>query len=147
MVRTWLLPHLLPLLASIKPFREWRFRSMSQIKLNYRGQPLSEGRAGKVHGGDRLPWVKTSGQDNYTSLSHIGWQAHIYGESSRSLASWCEERGLPLHIFPFLSAHKNVGLKRDALYLLRPDTYVALASDQPSAEMLQRYFQEQKIIF
>jgi 2-polyprenyl-6-methoxyphenol hydroxylase-like FAD-dependent oxidoreductase len=144
-VRTWLLPHLLPLLASIRPFREWRFRAMSQIKLNYRGRPLSEGKAGKVHGGDRLPWVRTEGQDNYMSLSHIGWQAHVYGENNLSLARWCEGKKLPLHVFPFRPAHRKAGLKRDALYLLRPDTYVALARERPSAEMLERYFRQREI--
>ena len=33
------------------------FRTISQTAVNYRGSSLSEGRAGAVHGGDRLPWV------------------------------------------------------------------------------------------
>jgi 2-polyprenyl-6-methoxyphenol hydroxylase-like FAD-dependent oxidoreductase len=144
-VRTWLLPHLLPFLASLRPFREWRFRSMSQIKLNYRGRPLSEGRAGKVHGGDRLPWVKAEGHDNYAPLARIGWQAHVYGDTNFGVGAWCEENSVPLHIFPFTRAHAKAGLKRHALYLLRPDTHVALASERPSAEVLQRYFAKRAI--
>jgi hypothetical protein len=41
-----------------------RPRTVSQITLNYRGGPLSAGSAGQVHGGDRLPWVPISGNDN-----------------------------------------------------------------------------------
>lgn len=144
-VRTRLLPHLLPILARIRPFREWRFRSMSQIKLNYRDMALSEGRAGKVQGGDRLPWVKSEGQDNYASLTHLGWQAHVYGISHPGVATWCRQNGIPLHTFPFMPAHARAGLKRDALYLLRPDTYVALASERPSAQSLLRYFDQRGI--
>jgi 2-polyprenyl-6-methoxyphenol hydroxylase-like FAD-dependent oxidoreductase len=144
-VRTWLLPYLLPLLASIRPFREWRFRSMSQIKLNYRGRPLSEGRAGKVHGGDRLPWARAVDDDNYASLTRIGWQVHVYGDTNSGVSAWCGENGVPLHIFSFTTAHAKAGLKRDALYLLRPDTYVALASARPSADLLRRYFEERAI--
>jgi hypothetical protein len=144
-VRTWLLPRLLPLLASVRSFRDWRFRSMSQIKLNYRGRSLSEGRAGKVHGGDRLPWARGEGHDNFASLSRIGWQAHVYGDSNPTLAAWCEQKGLPLHVFSFTPAHAKAGLKRHALYLLRPDTYVALASEEQSTQVLQGYFEERAI--
>ena len=34
---------------------------------------------------------------------------------------------MPLHVFAFAPEHAAAGLTRDALYLLRPDTYVALA--------------------
>jgi hypothetical protein len=45
--------------------REYLFRTVSQITLNYRGSPLSRGAAGHVRGGDRLPWVSVEGQDNF----------------------------------------------------------------------------------
>jgi 2-polyprenyl-6-methoxyphenol hydroxylase-like FAD-dependent oxidoreductase len=144
-VRTRLLPHLLPLFASIRPLREWRFRSMSQINLNYRDRPLSKGKAGKIHGGDRLPWVRVEGHDNYASLARIGWQVHVYGDTNCGVSAWCGENGVPLHIFSFTEAHAKAGFKRDALYLLRPDTYVALASARPSADVLRRYFEERAI--
>ena len=34
-----------------------------------------------------------------------------------------------LHSFGWRSEYETAGLARDALYLLRPDTYVALAED------------------
>jgi len=138
--RVWLLPWALPALASIRPFREWRFRSMSQIAIHYRGRALSEGKAGRVEGGDRLPWISAGGHDNYAPLAHIGWQVHVYGAAGADVADWCECNDVPLHVFAFTAAHARAGLQRDALYLLRPDTYVALASAQPSAEVLERYF-------
>ena len=45
--------------------REFLFRTVSQITLNYRGGPLSQGAAGEVHGGDRLPWAPVGGDRQF----------------------------------------------------------------------------------
>lgn len=86
-------------------------------------------------GGDRLPWVRHNGEDNYEPLSTIGWQVHVYGEAAPALAQWCAVQGLALHVFGWSPAHAKAGLQRGAVYLLRPDSYVALtdASGQPGA--------------
>ncbi len=47
----------LPVLAHARAMRRFMFRTVSQTAVNYRGSALSEGRAGAVRGGDRLPWV------------------------------------------------------------------------------------------
>lgn len=145
-VRVWLLPYVLPALASIRPFREWRFRSVSQIAVNYRGSALSEGSAGKVAGGDRLPWVSAAGHDNHAPLAEIGWQVHVYGKAAPEIAAWCRDNNVPLHVFAFTQAHAKAGLTRGALTLIRPDTYIALASARPSAQMLRHYFAERRIM-
>ena len=56
-LRLRLVPALLPRLLMLQTFRRLAFRTVSQTAINYRGSALSEGRAGRVHGGDRLPWV------------------------------------------------------------------------------------------
>ena len=99
------------------------------------------GGAGGVHGGDRLPWVGRGALDNHEPLRSIGWQAHVYGDAVAELRAACSARRLPLHTFPWSDAHAAAGLKRDALYLLRPDTYVALAAPAPAPQVLERYFQ------
>ncbi len=144
-VRTRLAPLVLPKLVALKPVREFMFRTVSQITLNYRKSPLSAGSAGDVRGGDRLPWVSSDGVDNFAPLSAMSWQVHVYGHAGNALSTWCTDRDVPLHVFEWKPAHKAAGLARDALYLLRPDTYVALAdaSDAPSA--LDRYFGEHGI--
>ncbi len=155
-VRVWLLPYVLPALASIRPFREWRFRSVSQIAVNYRGGALSEGTVGKVEGGDRLPWVGSGvgsgvgggpgdAQGNHAPLARIGWQVHVYGAAGGDIAAWCRAHDVALHVFAFTPAHARAGLRRDALYLIRPDTYIALASARPSADELDRYFADRRI--
>ena len=130
---------LFPKAIAFEAVREYIFRTVSQITLNYRGGPLSTGSAGHVHGGDRLPWVSIDGKDNFESLAAITWQAHVYGSVSAELATWCASHDLPLHVFDWRSEHEAAGLARNAIYLLRPDLYVALADASGAPEALDRY--------
>jgi hypothetical protein len=52
---------------------------------------------------------------------------------------------LPLQSFPWSGAHAAAGLERDALYLLRPDTCVALADRAADPGALARYFSERAL--
>jgi hypothetical protein len=125
--------------------REFMFRTVSQITVNYRDRPLSAGRAGEVHGGDRLPWVDGADGDNHQSLSALCWQVHVYGVARGSLGEWCSTHDVPLHVFAWRPAHAKAGLARDALYLMRPDTYVALAEPTGDPAALQQYFAERQL--
>jgi 2-polyprenyl-6-methoxyphenol hydroxylase-like FAD-dependent oxidoreductase len=144
-VRTRVVPLLLPRALSFEPLREFMFRTISQITLNYRDRPLSAGRAGVVHGGDRLPWVPADGADNHEPLNAMAWQVHVYGTARGSLGEWCAAHGVPLHVFAWTGAHGDAGLARDALYLMRPDTYVALAEGSGDPAALQQYFSQRRI--
>ncbi|GLQ88403.1 FAD-dependent monooxygenase [Dyella flagellata] len=145
LVRTRLAPVLIPAVLHFEGAREFLFRTVSQITLNYRGCPLSEGSAGEVHGGDRLPWVAANGSDNFASLKAMTWQVHVYGEASPALREWCSRRNIPLHGFEWLPQHGAAGLERDALYLIRPDTYVALAKAGGNPGFVDVYFTDHGI--
>ena len=144
-VRTRIAPIVIPAAYAFEAVRRFAFRTVSQTMLNYRGGPLSQGAAGRVCGGDRLPWAVVEGSDNFASLTSLGWQVHVYGSASRELTASCAQRNLPLHIFPWWDGHARAGLARDALYLLRPDTYVALADASGSATALDRYVADKGI--
>jgi hypothetical protein len=49
---------------------------------------------------------------------------------------------LSLHVFTWQEANRNAGFVRDALYLLRPDTYIALVDSHGSVDVVKRYFAE-----
>ena len=72
------------------------FRTVSQIRVNYRHSPLSEGAAGAVRGGDRLPWVAAGpSEDNFAPLTSLDWQVHVYGDRAADLpkrAPTCSSR-------------------------------------------------------
>jgi 2-polyprenyl-6-methoxyphenol hydroxylase-like FAD-dependent oxidoreductase len=144
-VRTRIVPMVLSRAFTLEPVREFMFRTVSQITLNYRDRPLSVGKAGEVHGGERLPWVGGAAGDNHESLSDPSWQVHVYGTARGSLGEWCATHAVPLHVFAWTEVHAEAGLARDALYLIRPDTYVALADGSGDPAVLQRYFSERRI--
>jgi 2-polyprenyl-6-methoxyphenol hydroxylase-like FAD-dependent oxidoreductase len=144
-IRTRLAPLVIPAALSQEAVREYLFRSVSQITLNYREGPLAVGKAGRVHGGDRLPWSPTATADEAAALARTDWQVLVFGHARPDASAWCERRGVPLTELAFTDAHGHAGLARDATYLLRPDTYVALAAEDGPAEALDRYFAERRI--
>jgi FAD binding domain len=144
-IRTRVVPIVLPALTKFEVVREFLFRTVSQVTVNYRHCALSEGHAGDVYGGDRLPWIAADDVDNYVPLNAMTWQVHVYGIADADLKTWCEAHQLPVHVFPWRSKYGEVGLAQDALYLIRPDTYVALAIRPGTADSLQRYFAKRGI--
>ncbi|HUE10984.1 MAG TPA: FAD-dependent monooxygenase [Steroidobacteraceae bacterium] len=145
LVRLHLVPFFLPLLIKFAALRRLMFRTVSQISVNYRESPLSAGRAGAVHGGDRLPWVKMDSnglKDNFTALRSLDWQVHVYGEAASDIRAMCGERKLPLHVFAWSPQMKRAGLEPNALYLVRPDGYVALADPAAGAAALAAYLDQ-----
>jgi 2-polyprenyl-6-methoxyphenol hydroxylase-like FAD-dependent oxidoreductase len=141
-VRANIAPLFLSVADKSAQLREYLFCTVSQTTLHYHESPLSAGRAGKVQGGDRLPWVPLPEADNYAPLAEMGWQVHVYGEAQAALTTWCQHHRLPLHVFRWQPAHHQTGLAKDAAYLLRPDTYVALAASTGSPLLLERYFSD-----
>jgi len=71
------------------------------------------------------------------------WQVHVYGKATSDLMGWCTRHNLPAHVIDWRSEHEAAGLARDAPYLLRPDTYLALADAAP--DTLEHYFAEPRI--
>ena len=131
------MPLALPALARFEAWREWIFRTVSQVMINYRGGPISGGQAGAIHGGDRLPWVEAA--NNYAPLGAMVWQVHVYGDARPELAAWCRTNKVPLHVFAWSVELEAAGFAKDALYLLRPDTYVALANRSGAVGVVQSY--------
>ncbi|RON27647.1 FAD-dependent monooxygenase [Pseudomonas lini] len=145
LVRMRVAPFLIPKMISFEAAREFMFRTVSQTTLNYRGMPLSEGVAGHVHGGDRLPWAHDGEGDNFESLKNPTWQVHVYGETSDEMIAWCTEHHLPLQVFDWRPVFETVGLARNGFYLLRPDTYVAIADYSADPKVIERYFRDREI--
>lgn len=141
LVRRRIVPLVAPLLFRIEAMRRFLFTTVSQTLVNYRGSSLSVGAAGGVRGGDRLPWIKLeSGEDNFAPLTSLTWQVHVYGDVKQDVRDACAELLLPLHVFRWESGMQRIGLENAALYLVRPDGYVALADPGADAQRLRQYF-------
>jgi FAD binding domain len=148
LMRLHIVPVLISAFFTFRQVRRFLFLTVSQTRVNYRGSPLSQGRAGSIHGGDRLPWVPSSSNsgmpDNFAPLQSLDWQAHVYGEATSEVEAMCHERRLPLHVFPWRQQIARTGLKRSAVYVIRPDGYVALANAEGSAAAVSSYFETRR---
>ena len=149
LVRLHIVPLVLPYLFNMEAVRRFMFRTVSQTVVNYRGSSLSQGRAGTVHGGDRLPWVEAEDmkEDNFKSLRSLDWQVHVYGDAGAELRAACDARKLSLQVFAWRPKMAQTGLQRNALYLVRPDGYVALADPDGSGTALTSYLDARKLTF
>ena len=149
-VRTELVPRLMPAIAGKELVRRFAFRTVSQTAIEYRKSPLSRGGAGRVVGGERLPWAGDGslpgGGDNFTPLASLDWQVHVHGEASQAVQEVCAAFGVALRELPWNDAFWGAGFTRDALYLVRPDGYVALAEPNARAHVLERYLESWGIL-
>ena len=75
----------------------------------------------------------------------LDWQVHIFGEAIPEIRALCAEHHLALHEFAWQRAMTRAGLERDALYLVRPDGYIAFASQVQSAEALDQYLDRRRL--
>ena len=146
-VRTKLLPALAPGVTRIRAMRKLLFQTVSQTTVNYRHSLLSEGTAGTVRGGDRLPWVGAagSGADNFAALAGMNWQMHVYGAAAPELQALADSRKIPLHAFAWTETMKRTGLGKNAVYLVRPDGYIALADARGRSAAVSAYLDKNKI--
>jgi 2-polyprenyl-6-methoxyphenol hydroxylase-like FAD-dependent oxidoreductase len=141
LVRRRIVPIVAPLAFRVRVMRRLLFTTVSQTLVNYRDSSLSDGAAGDVRGGDRLPWIKLeSGEDNFAPLTSLTWQAHVYGDVKQGVREACADLRLSLHAFGWETGMQRVGLQNGALYLLRPDGYVALAEPSSDPQQLRQYF-------
>ena len=124
-LRVSVAPRLIGTLTRSRLTRRALFRTVSQTRIAYPRSALSEGRAGGVRGGDRMPWVEAAG--NHAPLDARSWQVHVHGAVDDELLAAADGLGLTVQRFDWRPATGRAGLERDAAYLLRPDGHVALA--------------------
>ena len=79
LMRGVVMPAVFPAVVRFAAARHAIFRLISQIHIAYRGSSLSEGRGGRIAGGDRLPWLEEA--DNFAPLATMRWQVHVFGET------------------------------------------------------------------
>jgi 2-polyprenyl-6-methoxyphenol hydroxylase-like FAD-dependent oxidoreductase len=136
-IRRVLTPLIFSVASRFTATRHAIFRVVSQTRIHYRESPLSQGQAGHIRGGDRLPWSGAGGEDNFGPLRSLDWQLHVYGETGKELAAAARQMRLPIHTFGWSEQAAQADFKRDAAYLVRPDGYVAVAMAQQSLESLR----------
>ena len=84
-------------------------------------------------------------QDNFAPLTTLDWQVHVYGDAGPEIKALCEGRALPLHNFPWRPQMGRTGLRRNAVYLVRPDGYVGLVDPDGRAAAVTSYLDARKL--
>lgn len=145
-IRLYIVPWLVPFLFQFALVRRTMYRTVSQIGIRYPQSPLSHGSAGTLDGGQRLPWVKLKNSagaepDNFSCLSSMDWQIHCYGEANPALKAMCHDRRIALHVFPWEPAMKKPGLKRNSVYVIRPDGHIGIVDPKGDTKKLSSYLE------
>jgi len=145
LLRLYFVPYIMPRLVRLPGLGPIIFRTVSQIAINYAMSGISQGKAGRVRGGDRLPFV--ADVNNFAPLGNAQWQIHVYGTCATAVEDLCHRLDAPLHRFPYSPDAAAAGLEEGAVYLLRPDGYVALAVPAQDVNALENYITAQSLRF
>lgn len=135
--RRFIVPLFVAVATQFASARHALFRIVSQTQVHYADSMLSRGKAGRVRGGDRLPWAE--GIDNFAPLRSLDWQLHSYGEPAVNVRALCARLGIPVRIFPWGLHAGQAGFAHDGCYLVRPDGYVGVAFSGDAAWRLASY--------
>lgn len=145
-IRNWAFPAVASIVFRFTAVGQFMFRTVSQTQLNYCQSPLAGGEAmGKVRAGERLPWAVGSDGDNYSTITEIKWQVHVYEPPKEPLVEWCRTNKIDLHHFDWDDSYQKAGLVQNAVYLLRPDSYVAMVVPQDRISQLDEYFRDHSL--
>jgi 2-polyprenyl-6-methoxyphenol hydroxylase-like FAD-dependent oxidoreductase len=136
-IRLRVAPRIVNLLSKFEATGRLLFRAISQTRIAYRQSALSEGAAGGVRGGDRLPWLAQAG--NYAALDGVHWRLQIYGHARPDLCAAAKSHGIETSIFEVDAATAAAGYAPEAAYLIRPDSYVGLALPDQSVVRFEAY--------
>ncbi|OAR01321.1 hypothetical protein LLEC1_07583 [Akanthomyces lecanii] len=146
-IRSMVVSYIVPVLFRFRAVRRRAFHGLSQFIIDYTDTTLAgeSAASGTVKAGQRLPWVQIDGQNNHGSLVHIEWQLHVYGAASENLTAWCKANDLRLTVLEWAAEYGSAGLVKNAAYLLRPDTYIALIDAKADPTDIGQYFLDRQI--
>ena len=140
--RVVLLPLFIGLFKNFRPVYTYFYKFLSQTGLNYRESMLSQGFAGRLRGGDRLPWLQTEFFDNYETLNSMTWHIQIYGETNSNFNSVANFRGFKIFEYQWTKEAEELGFARDAFYLIRPDGHIALCDLRQNTGVLKTFLND-----
>ncbi|WHI54436.1 FAD-dependent monooxygenase [Mammaliicoccus lentus] len=142
-VKNFVIPFFAPKLLRFNALKKIMFKAISQTNLNYQQSELSVGEYGAIKGGDRLPWINTSTINNFEPLKSYDWQIHVYGTITQNVKQLAYETGIPMYNVSWNKPMNAQGIKENSVFLVRPDSYVSVATDfknlDPIKNMIHKY--------
>ncbi len=147
LMRMYIMPAILPAFMKLKIFRRSFFLLVSQTKISYTKSFLSKGRAGKIKGGMRFPYIKISAGNEIVSMYH-------FIRKEASLPFLLFSYNIPVNGFDAFNCIKNVAIESNKyndvsfqkagfpasfVCLLRPDNYIGYLSSSFNSDELNEY--------
>src|SRR3954451_1843146 len=144
-LRTRLVPYLLPVALRLRPGRRLAFRTVSQLGIRYRRSPAVQPSRGPSKGssprpGDRLPdirvgqrWLSEELAGPAFALLTTGIDDAEVADLRTGFAPWLVVRVLDV------TAARRFGLRRSGWLLIRPDGHVAARDTGTGVAGAQRY--------
>ena len=151
---------ILPLIEKQKSFRQFCFNAISEIGINYRKSPLSQGASTgnfpdcAPHPGDRLPYLVFNDNDKEINIQEkikgTDFTLFLFAKDSPPLeiikVAEKYKNVLSFETIPFTSETKllydHFGMENGGCYLIRPDMYVAFRSATLNPHYLNNYLQQ-----
>lgn len=134
-VRLNIVPPLLAILSHFNFARRYAFKMLSQIAIEYRFSFLSKGKADDIAAGDRMPWIENLGWPH-----PMKWNIQVFGKIHKNLRRYCEKHHIRLEHYPWNNEFEKKGIKKDFIYLIRPDGYIGFIDPKGKPENIQKYF-------
>jgi 2-polyprenyl-6-methoxyphenol hydroxylase-like FAD-dependent oxidoreductase len=134
-VRMNIIPPLLALLSHFNFARRFAFKRLSQIAIDYRMSFLSKGKSAEIEAGDRMPWVENLGWPH-----PMRWNIQVFGKVHNNLKRYCDKSHIRLEHYPWNNKFQQKGIKKNFIYLIRPDGYIGLIDPKGKPENIQKYF-------
>lgn len=142
--RLHLFPHLMRFLLGGSRKAQWFFKTMSQLGINYRHSPLSQGSgfSKTLRPGDRMPHLKLGKLSIEAILKGNRFHLLVLGSKKQTdlllqkLQPW--KHLLQVHSASHQTLKQALGIQK-GYCLIRPDRHVALVSDQMVVSSLENY--------
>lgn len=145
--RTHIFPHIANFVLNFDSVKKFIFPLISQIGINYRHSPLSEGEGNfSVKAGDRMPYFEIEGASLYDRLREPKFHLLTFfdgqnnppqatAEFQNKYADLFDFHQMPL----YPSVAETFGASETFSVLLRPDNYIGTISAAASFETIENY--------
>jgi 2-polyprenyl-6-methoxyphenol hydroxylase-like FAD-dependent oxidoreductase len=158
-LRFYVIPSVFRVIFRMEFSRKKNIRRLSQLAIKYRNSPLNKD--GSVNGfspkgpkpGDRAPYCEIISRGKKTDIYSL-FECDSFtiliavpeNKETGEILAWIKEEGLPVNAYVIdrtpggNSFHEIYGVKKEAVFIIRPDSHIAFRSSRLDLKEIQDYF-------
>ena len=145
--RLYIFPYIAQFLFSLDIFKRFIFPRVSQIRINYEDDTLSqESGIFGINAGDRMPWFEVEGASIYDRLREPVFHLIVFFDGKTEIPPLPEDLmdkwdgkidSTVISLYPNIA--EIFGTKESFFVILRPDNYIGLISNDFSPDVVRKY--------